>query len=224
MNISTRPLFPFQLVGFDLDGTMVDTTADIAAALNHALGLIGRGPLYHAQVHAMVGGGSRNLLIQALRATGGVEGIDVDALLARQLCYYERHIAVHSQAFDGLVAALDALDAHGIPYAVATNKIEHLARLLLKELGLLDRMAFVIGGDTLGEGRSKPAPDMLLEMMAACGGGRTAFVGDSIYDVKAASAAGCTSILMAFTNNFSELGADHSIAHYDDLVPLLKRL
>lgn len=224
MNISTRPPFPFDLVGFDLDGTMVDTTGDIAAALNNTLGLIGRGPLHPAQVHTMVGGGTRSLLTQALAATGGLDGVDVEGLLAAQLSFYEQNIALHSQAFDGLVAALDALDEQGVRYAVATNKLEHLARLLLKELGLLDRIAFVIGGDTLGDGRSKPAPDMLLAMKEACGGVRTAFVGDTIYDVSAARAAGCTSIVMDFSGNAADLGADHLITHFDDLVPLLQRL
>lgn len=216
--------FPFDLVGFDLDGTMVDSTQDIAAAVNHALGLIDRPPLTTEQVDRIVGGGSLHLLKQALQATGGMDGLDVDALLAEQLAYYEAHIAVHTRPLDGLIACLDQLDQLGIRYAVATNKIERLARLLLGELGLLDRMAFIIGGDTLGFDRAKPAPDMLLAMMAETSAQRTAFVGDTIYDVKAAAAADCTSIIIAANEDGLRLGADHNITHFDQLIPLLKTL
>ena len=73
-----------------------------------------------------------------------------------------------------------------------TNKLEHLARRLLDELGLSPRLYTIIGGDTLGPGRAKPAPDLLLEMVARGGlsaHGRAAYVGDSSFDTGAARAA-----------------------------------
>lgn len=215
---------PIDLIGFDLDGTLVDSSRDIAAALNHMLGSIGRAPLPLDVVHGMTGGGARHLILTACEATGGLDGLDMDALLDVQLRYYADHAAEHSRLFDGVVAALDALDAMGVTCAVATNKHEHLARLLLDQLGIGDRMAFVIGGDTLGPGRAKPHPDMLLAMMDDCGTKNAAFVGDTAYDVGAAAAASIPSIFVDFIAQPitpCPLGADFRIHHFDELVPLL---
>lgn len=217
---------PIQLIGFDLDGTLVDSSADIAAAVNNMLAGIGRGPLSLADVHKMVGGGSRHLVITACQATGGVDGLDIDALLAVQLDYYEQHIAAHTRVFDGVMDALDALQAMGLRFAVATNKGERLARQLLSQLGLLDHMDFVIGGDTLGAGRAKPNPDMLFAMMEACGTSNAIFVGDTAYDVRAAAAAAIPSILVNFdaTTDAHHLNADHIIHHFNALPDLIKAL
>lgn len=218
---------PFAIVGFDLDGTLVDTAGDITAALNHALGLAGRAPLSEAEVRPMIGLGTAHLLEQGLTATGGIPEGDSPRLYEALLAYYEANIAVHSRPFPGLAEALDRLDTLGVRTAVMTNKLERLARLLLGELGLADRMAVIIGGDTLGPGKAKPSPEPIRAMIDACGGGRTAFVGDSIFDVMAARGAGATSIAAGFGflhQPVEELGADHVIGDYSELVPLLERL
>src|SRR3546814_4816496 len=109
-----------------------------------------------------------------------------------------------------IFAALDRLDALGIRTAVVTNKVERLARLLLAELGFADRMATIIGGDTAGARKPSPAP--IHAMVERCGGGRAAFVGDSIYDVMAAKNAGVPSVAVSFgflDRPATELGADH---------------
>ena len=211
------------IIGFDLDGTLVDTAGDLTAGVNHALGLAARAPLGVEQVRPMIGLGGRHMLEQGLLATGGVPGGDFERLFREFLRHYEANIAVHSRPFPGLIAALDQLDALGVKTAVVTNKTEHLARLLLGNLGLADRMATIIGGDTLGRANAKPSH----EMIARCGGGRAAFVGDSIYDVMAANSAGVTSILVGFgflDRPAKDFGADHVIDHYDALIPLLETL
>lgn len=219
--------FPFAIVGFDLDGTLVDTAGDLTAAVNHALGLVARAPLPEAEVRPMIGLGAKHMLEQGLLATGGIPGGDFERLFRELLRYYEAHIAVHSHAFPGVIDALGQLDALGVRTAVVTNKREHMARKLLDLLGIADRFATIIGGDTLGPGNAKPSPAPILEMIARCGGGRAAFVGDSIYDVTAAKAAEVTTILVGFgflDRPAAELGADHVVGHYDELVPLLERL
>lgn len=218
--------FPFAIVGFDLDGTLVDTARDIAAALNHALAVDGRGPLAEREVRSMIGLGTAHLLEEGLRATGGIPDGGSARLYRELLAYYEAHIAVHSRPFPGLTEALDRLEALGVKTAVMTNKLEHLARRLLGELGLADRFVTIIGGDTV-PGFAKPSPEPIRAMIDACGGGRTAFVGDSIFDVAAARAAGATNIVVDFGllhQPVEELGADHVIGHYDQLIPLLERL
>src|SRR3546814_5083119 len=87
-------------------------------------------------------------------------------------------------------------------------------------------MAAIIGGDTLGPGKRKPSPAPILAMIEQSGGGRATFVGDSIYDVMAAKAAATASIVVGFgflDRPAEQLGADHVIGHYDELVPLLER-
>lgn len=219
--------FPFPIVGFDLDGTLVDTAGDLTAAVNHALALAARAPLTEAQVRPMIGLGARHMLEQGFAATGGIPGGDFERLYRELLRYYEANIAVHSQPFPGLIAALDHLDARGVRTAVVTNKAERMARKLLAALGLADRMETIIGGDTLGPGNAKPSPAPIHAMIARCGGGRAAFVGDSIYDVMAAKAADTPSIIVSFgflDRPAETLGADHVIDHYDALLPLLERL
>lgn len=218
--------FPFAIVGFDLDGTLVDTAGDLAAAVNHALGLIGRPPLSEAAVVPMIGLGAKHMLEQGLAATGGVPG-DFEPLFDELLGYYEANIAVRSRPFPGLIEALDHLDALAVRSAVVTNKREHMARKLLRALNLSDRFVTIIGGDTLGPGNAKPSPAPILAMIEQCGGGRAVFVGDSIYDVMAAKAAGVTSVLVGFgflDRPANELGADHVIDNFNQLVPLLSTL
>ncbi len=219
--------FPFAIVGFDLDGTLVDTAGDLTAAVSHALALAAREPLSDAQVRPMIGLGARHMLEQGFIATGGVPGGDFERLYRELLRFYEANIAVHSRAFPGVTAALDRLDALGVKTAVVTNKREDMARKLLGELGLAERMATIIGGDTLGPGNAKPSPAPIIEMIARCGGGRAAFVGDSIYDVMAAQSAGVTSVAVDFgflDGPVETLGADHVIGHFNELIPLLARL
>ena len=217
--------FPFRIVGFDLDGTLVDTAGDLTAAVNHALALLDRAPLSEAEVRPMIGLGARHMLEQGLAATGGVSKGVVERLYPELLRYYGQHIAVRSRPFPGLIDALDRLDALGVRTAVATNKAEGLARQLLAEFGLADRMSAIIGGDTLGV--RKPSPEPIRAMIERSGGGRAAFVGDSIYDVAAARAAGTPSIAVSFgflDRPAHELGADHVIDHFDELVPMLAGL
>ena len=99
---------------------------------------------------------------------------------------------------------------------------------LLDQLGMSGRFASVIGGDTLGPGRGKPAPDMIRETIARCGGDeRFAMIGDSSYDVRAAKAAGMPCVVLSFGYNDAPaeaLGGDAVIDHYDQLVPALQAL
>jgi phosphoglycolate phosphatase len=219
--------FPFDIVGFDLDGTLLDTAHDIGHALNHALAHVGRPPIPLKQTRQYIGAGSAKLMRDALEASGGIEGIDLAVLQDVLLGYYAENIAVSTVLFPGGEAMLDALAARGVRLAVATNKREDLARRLFDEMGLTSRFATIIGGNTLGPGTAKPAPDMLHAMVEQCGGGRAAFVGDTTFDIGAARAAGLPVIAVRF--GFwdlppDELGANAVIDHFDELVSVLEDL
>lgn len=216
----------FQTIGFDLDGTLLDTSGDLAATLNRVLAEDGRPPLPLARILGMVGRGVDVLLEQAVAATGGGDAAVVARLQPRFVATYGAHIAEHSRPYPGVLDALDALAAQGITLAVVTNKLEALTLPLLEATGLRPRFATVIGGDTLGPGTAKPSPAPILEMLRRCGG-PAAFVGDSLYDVQAAQAAGVPVIACSF--GFSQapvatLGADAVIDSYAELLPALKAL
>ena len=220
--------FPFAIVGFDLDGTLLDTSLDIGHALNHTLRSIGRPIIPVSEVRRLIGGGTGQTLRMGLLETGGALPDDeTEALQDVLFAYYEDHIADHTRLYPGGEAMLDALAARGVTLAVATNKKEHLARAVFDALGLTDRFAVILGGDSLGPGKSKPAPDLLHAMIQQAGGGRAAFVGDTTYDIGAARAAALPVVAVSFGFHDMpphELGADAVIDHFDALIPALERL
>lgn len=219
--------FPFDCVGFDLDGTLLDTAWDLGVALNHALESIGRATIPLEEVRGLIGGGTGQMLLGGLARTGGLDGVDIAALTDRLVAFYADNIAHHTRLYPGGEAMLAELESRGVMIAVATNKREALARRLFDELGLSPRLATVIGGDTLGLDRAKPRPDMLLEMLARTGATRAAFVGDTTYDIGAARAARLPVVAVSFGFNDlppNELGADAVIDHFDALIPALLEL
>jgi phosphoglycolate phosphatase len=217
--------FPFDVVAFDLDGTLADTAPDLAAALNHVLGELGRPGVEPGSVRHLIGHGARALLRRGLAATGESSEVLVERGYPIFLDHYGDHICEGTAAYEGLEAALDEFDGAGVALAVCTNKAEALTTKLLAALGWKGRFAAVVGGDTLAVRKPDPAP--LLEAIARAGGGRAAFVGDSIVDADTARAAGVTFVAVSF--GFSDrpvgaLGADSVIDSYDELVPALRRL
>jgi len=143
------------------------------------------------------------------------------------LAYYAAHVSVHSRPFDGALKVLDALDALGVRYAVVTNKFESLAVNLLTDLNLAQRMGCILGADKLGKENAKPSGAPIFEMVKRCGGGRAAYIGDSIYDMMAAKNAGVPSVACSFGflhGPVEDMGADAIIDHFDALIPTLKTL
>src|SRR4051812_15035417 len=207
--------FPFDVVAFDLDGTLADTAPDLAAALNHTLTALGRPTVPPESVRHLVGHGARALLRGAL----GDEAL-VEQGVPLYLEFYAANICAGTTCYSGLEATLDALDARGVKLAICTNKPERLTHLLIDALGWKDRFAAIVGADTLAVRKPDPLP--LREAIARAGGGRAAFVGDSIVDADTAKAAGLPFVAVSFgfsDRPVEQLGADAAIDSYAELVP-----
>ena len=216
---------PFDVVAFDLDGTLADTAPDLAAALNHTLAALGRETVPTESVRHLVGHGAKALLRKGLAATGEAPEELVEQGFPVFIDYYGRNICEGTRAYPDVEAALDRLVAQGIAVAMCTNKPEGLTHRLLDALGWSSRFEVIVGGDTLPVKKPDPAP--LHEAIARAGGGRAAFVGDSITDADTARAARIPFVAVSF--GFSDrpveaLGADAVIDSYADLPEALADL
>ncbi|MBB6122351.1 HAD family hydrolase [Sphingobium subterraneum] len=215
---------PFDIVGFDLDGTLFDTSGDLAAAVNHAIGTIGRPPFESEAVKPFIGKGARVMLDRALMASGESSTEMLDALHPVLLDYYGRNLTRFTTPYPGLIAAMETLRARGVRLAVCTNKVERFAVPLIEALGLSSFFTTIVGGDTVGIGKPDPTP--IHAMIERAGGGRCVFVGDTTNDIDGAKNAGVASIAVSFgfpDVPVQDLGADAVIDHFDELVPALER-
>jgi phosphoglycolate phosphatase len=223
---------PFGAIGFDLDGTLLDTFRDLGAAVNHALVLGGFAEVSVETSRDLIGGGAKIMLARALEAQGGVPEAEFKRLYKAMLGFYEENNAVHTIPYPGVRDGLAALAAQGVRMAVVTNKFEAFARSVLTQLDLIGAFETVIGGDSMGRGPdgqflAKPHPAPVLKAREVTGGGRFVFLGDSTYDVRAAKAAGVPVIAAAYgycDRPAHELGADSVIDSFEGLIPALKAL
>jgi phosphoglycolate phosphatase len=217
--------FPFDVVVFDFDGTLADTAPDLAASLSHALAMLGRPAVSAQDVRSLIGHGGRVLLQRAL----GADDHEADALIAEVLPMFLDHhaanICVGTRCYPEVEAAMDALAARGVALAICTNKSTRMTDLLIDALGWRRRFAAIVCADTLAVRKPDPAP--LHEAIARAGGGKAAFVGDSITDADTARAAGIPLIAVSFgycDRPPSTLGADALIDSHADLIAALERL
>ena len=223
---------PFDAIGFDLDGTLLDTFRDLGAAVNHALVLGGFDEVSVETSKDLIGGGAKIMLARALDAQGGVPADEFKRLYKAMLAYYEAHNAVHTAPYPGVREVLAQLAANGVRMAVVTNKFEAFARNVLTRLDLIGQFDTVIGGDSMGKGPdgqflAKPHPAPVIAAREATGGGRFVFIGDSSYDVRAAKAAGVPVIAAAYGYCDApphDLGADGVIDSFAQLIPVLQSL
>lgn len=200
---------------FDLDGTLIDSAADLHQALNAVLVGNGRRPLSLAEVKAIVGDGAAMLVRKALvLAESGAAPPSADALDAavqiltpRFLGIYENHAADLTYAYAGVPETLAVLRRRGLALAVCTNKPEQVTRQILRSLGIDRYFGAVIGGDSV-DGIRKPDPRHLLAAIDALGGtpSEAVMVGDSANDVAAARGLGVPVIVRA--GGYGQVPAD----------------
>lgn len=180
---------------FDLDGTLLDTAADLCAAANVVLRDEGRAPLELQTLRPAVSRGSRAMLAVAFPELAAAAR---EPFVARFLAAYESDIASRSRLFDGMHEVLGAIEAAGSHWGIVTNKPEHLARALVEALGLDARCAVLIGGDTLPVRKPDPEPLRVACRRLGVDVSDAVYVGDDERDVQAANAAPMKSIAAAW--------------------------
>ena len=174
---------------FDLDGTLLDTAPDLAAALNVLRAEEGRAALELAVVRPHVSNGA----IAVVRTGFPEVAVDSQAfaeLRARFLAHYGAALSVHTRLFPGFEAVLATLEANALPWGIITNKAAWLTVPLLEKQGLHARAACVMSGDTLPERKPHPRPLLAAAERIDVLPAECIYVGDALRDVQAARAAG----------------------------------
>ena len=187
-----------KLVIFDLDGTLLNTIADLSEAVNHALKLRGL-PLHSLEeITKMVGHGVRNLIMQALPAELRDDTATVDAVLSDFTDYYFAHIDIYTQPYPGIPELITKLHQNGILLAVASNKFQEGTEHLIKEFFTETPFVAVLGGRP--NYPLKPDPEIVTEVLRKAGVEKedAVMVGDSDTDMETAANGGITGIAVGW--------------------------
>jgi len=218
--VTTLPSFAVDAVAFDLDGTLLDTVHDLAAAVNLLLAELGHPPLHTVTVRDLVGKGMASLVRKAmLRARGRApDDTELAALLPRYQGHYESVLGRETEAFPGLLETLVRLQDQGFRMAIVTNKASRFVRPHLDKAGILKFFDAIVGGDDAHAKKPDPAPIVMAAQRLGVPVSRMLMVGDSINDAQAARAAGCPVVLLP--HGYNEGEPVHAL-DCDGIVPTL---
>ncbi|HSD73581.1 MAG TPA: phosphoglycolate phosphatase [Steroidobacteraceae bacterium] len=211
---------------FDLDGTLIDTAPDLAAALNLTLATLGRPTLPAQRIPSLIGEGVDRFLTKALTESCGAppeqESLSATSALFARL--YGARLFEESRVYPGVTETLSALEHAGIALCCVTNKHSAFALPLLEAALLREYFAFTLCADRIED--RKPKPGLLL---AACTHlavepGEMLYVGDSHTDVIAAEAAGCRVLVVDYGYDHgrpvADLGPDRVIGNLLEIVTM----
>lgn len=209
---------------FDLDGTLVDTAPDLAAALNHTLTLHQHTPLPIARIRPVASYGVRGLIQLGFGLTP--QDAAFTPIREQLLAYYRGHLYQHSRLFPGMAAVLAQLAAQQIAWGIVTNKPGWLTAPLLAGLQLTDQAAVVVSGDTCARAKPDPAPVQYACAQLCLAPQTTWYLGDAARDMQAGRAAGCRTIGAAYgyihpDEQITDWPTDHIIQHPTDILKLL---
>ncbi len=222
-------VFVVDAVAFDLDGTLLDTIHDLAAAVNALLVELGHVALPEDTIRDLVGKGMPNLLRRAFVLAGApIRGdVELDAVLARYQEIYGALLGAQTQLFPGVVEGLSQLHAMGLQLAVVTNKATRFVRPHLDHAGIASWFGVIVGGDDAVRKKPDAAPMLLAAKLLAVRPSRLLMVGDSGNDVDSARAAGCASLLVpyGYTEGLpvQSLGADGIVDSLSDIPRWVRR-
>jgi 2-phosphoglycolate phosphatase len=199
---------------FDLDGTLIDSAPDLAGACNEMRVERGLEPLPYEQLRRMVGSGARGMVGASFGLVPDSPGYAAlrDEFLAR----YEARMTRETKVFDEMEPVLVWLAAQRLPWGIVTNKATRFAAPLVAALGLADRAATLICGDTVAHAKPHPAPLLEAAQRLALAPDECVYVGDDLRDVQAGRAAAMQTVVAAW----GYLGAGDAPAAWgaDDLI------
>ncbi|MCL4457555.1 MAG: HAD-IA family hydrolase [Nitrospirae bacterium] len=212
---------PVNLVIFDLDGTLVDSSIDITNAINYAIEPYGVQPVTVQETISLVGEGITRLMEKVIERKG--ISADRDSLAGRFLEHYSSHLIDNTIVYPGVIETLKKLNNH--KKAVISNKREVLSKRTLDELGILKYLDLVVGSDTTAERKPSPVPLRYAMEKLGAASDETVIVGDSNFDIEAGKAAGIKTIAVTYGYRPVELlgGADVIINRMDELTEVLRR-
>jgi phosphoglycolate phosphatase len=217
-------LSPYSGVFFDLDGTLADTAPDLVVATNQLLIARNLPPKPYEVLRPCASAGARGLI-------GGAFGIDTDhpdfiSLRDEFFTYYEKALLVNSTLFEGIDHLLDKLDSEKLPWGIVTNKGERFTNPLTELMGLRQRAASTVSGDTTPYSKPHPEPILHAAKVANIDPTKSIYVGDDIRDVIAGKAAGMKTVAAAYGYCGCEeppetWGADFLVNHPLELLEII---
>lgn len=213
-----------RLVMFDLDGTLMDSVPDLAAAVDKMLMLVGREPAGIERVRDWVGNGSRVLVRRALAGQLDHDGVSDELADEALALFMQAYAGGHelTAVYPGVRECLDWLREREVKLAIITNKPAQFIEPLLEEKGLAGYFDWLVGGDTLPQQKPDPAALFWVMDKAGVAPSESLFVGDSRNDVRAAKAATVRCVALTYGYNHGEPIADEQPALVlDDLRELV---
>lgn len=191
-----QPTVTLRSVLFDLDGTLLDTAPDLAAALNHVLTSNGKEALSFETIRPWVSHGGLVLIKNGFNIDESDS--EFDDLRQQLLDYYRNNLSVKTNLFPEMAEVLEQLEAKGILWGVVTNKPAWLTEPLLEQLGLKQRSSCVISGDTLSERKPHPLPLQHACELMGCDVSESLYVGDAQRDIEAGRNANMPTLVALF--------------------------
>ncbi|MFI5395919.1 MAG: HAD family hydrolase [Candidatus Binatia bacterium] len=212
----------YEHIVFDLDGTLIDSRADLAQAINHVRRALGLLELSLGVVTGYIGEGARILVKRSL---GPAHADRLEEGLTLFMQYYGVHLLEHTQLYPGIAKMLSALAQHGAGLSVLSNKPEAMSRTILDGLGILSLFAVVLGGDSFPARKPDPAGLTYLRTLIGTAPERLLVVGDSRIDLDTARAGGIDFCGVAWGFGLAGLratGAERTIEEPAQLLALVE--
>jgi 2-phosphoglycolate phosphatase len=209
---------------FDLDGTLIDSAPDLAAACNEMRAERGLAALPYERLRRMVGAGARGMVGASFGLAPGDEGYLTlrDEFLDR----YEARMTRETRVFADMAPVLAWLGRQALPWGIVTNKATRFAAPLIEWLGLAGRAAVLVCGDTVAHAKPHPAPLLEAARRLGLAAADCVYVGDDLRDVQAGRAAAMSTVVAAWGylgegDAPATWGADHLIERPDELIGLI---
>lgn len=209
---------------FDLDGTLIDTAPDMAAALNHILYEEGMEPLLLESIRPHVSRGG--LALTRLAFNDSHQKDEIEPLRLRFLDYYRQNIATHSRLFEGFETVFQIFSERSIPWGIVTNKPGWLTDPLISELSLDQRSAVTISGDTTEQRKPHPLPLITAAAALDLSCEDCMYVGDDPRDIMAGNAANMTTVIARYgyitdDSDLESWNADSMVESPEQILDLL---